>query len=809
MRIPRITILLSPLVAAALIATGCSSQDSTESQDAPTREASATEISDGPMVGGKPSKLPEKIPTNPFEAFNTFMGGYEFLEGILACSQPQGCFGDAGKYELNKKLDEISSQLDELKSDVAEGFAITRLEISEANYANAERDFDARYGSHIPAAMKQLDKMSNLNNSAAVRKTALRDFKREAQFLMPASAESAMRDYLTTLAGNGRSLTQGGFLGAAWKLISAGARQSQGDGKGETPLFLPTSSVNLMSDIGTQHLVEGAQLAGILAAYTVLLDPQEFKDDLDSQDILRRDLESIWTNGVNGVPGSAAITAALPRKMPEQSGVFTSGFGSDKSNGLLVRNFGRTVDPVNRTGPLVNADSAYALTPGFDEWLHDTKRAGDPRRELAISRTGVDWAYYPSNGALATTVTRSSNVPIFPVSDNNYYSEFGSLIATHPQVNAGGVAQFAKADNADQGNAGWDLDLERGRINPAGRSDLCLGYSTRYEGRQYSGISGVGGQWTSGYDAIGPKFAPPYMATKRSDPGGTWRLPRVALKNCANDSTQKWFLQGPIPQDGLSFWNPSELMPLSAGNLAATENDGYPVDMWHVLSLADAQNMRESILGRGVKAARLFELYGSADTAGIDRSLPPLVHPLMWTWEDRVNGDKGAWPPGGDGRMEAYSGDGTEYKWTAAVLPILDGSKQSFYFIGSDGVTKGSSFAKWVSTSAVLGLDVEGCTFLFQLPQNSSFSCNYKQGVNDQLSVPPAQITSSSPLRITAESAGTTSSASATPTESASATPSPSSSTDEDAPNPTDDPDNTPTPSPSSSEAVDESRNEE
>lgn len=747
-----------------MLAAGCSSTE--EAASPPVRFAAPV------------SKLPAKIPTGPLDAFNTFLEGYDFINGLVACSQPQGCFGDGKDYKLNKKLDAISAQLDALKADVQEGFALTRLDITESNYAAAERDYNTRYGAHINSAMKSLARMSNIELTAKERKVALSNFKRSAQVLMPGSADSAMKDYVSTLAGSGQSLTQGGLLGASWKLITAQLRQAQGDAKGTTPLYLPASSVNLMSDIGTQRLIEGAQLAAILEAYTVLLDPEDYDGDQKAQNDLRRDMREMWLNGIDGAPGAAAITAALPRKLPSQSGAFTSGFGLNKSDGVLIRNFGPVVEPLKRTGPLVNQDSGYSLAPGLDEWLYDTKKAGDPRRELTLSRAGVDWQFDPASKTLSTTLTSDTKLPYIVLLGGKLTSELGAVMAVHPRkLAAGEVVPFVKAGAGTAGQQEWKLDPKRGYISPEGRPDLCMAFSARAaRGTQHSGVSGVGGQWSRNFYGIGPRFDNPSVPYSRPNGEnlGTDALPRISLKDCSSDPMKQWFLDGPVPQDGLPFSDPAALMDLSPTNIVAVEEDDYPLALWHGLSAADVKKMRTVILERGLKTGALFDLYGSVSTPGMDRSLPPNLHPAMWTAvRYDLSTPLGVRQPTKD--LPGPDAVDELFNWTAAVLPVIDAGKKTFYFLGTDSYNvDGTGTAPWITTAAVLAVDIEPCTFVFVTPTSEQFDCDYKNEVEAQIATPATSISQGSALRRDPHGAAPEASASADASPAPSASESPS-----------------------------------
>lgn len=730
--------LPAAILTVALAMTGCASDP------APTsREAAG--------LGVKLPKLPAKLPEGPLDAINIALSLPSLLFGIMSCAEPQGCFGDAGAYEVQQTIKRITEQLATIKTNVATGIATTRVDIAESGYAQVEQDYNSRYGVHITAAYRAMGRMSDPASTASERQKALRSFKAEAKVMMPTTPEAAMRDYLTTVAGSGQSLSQAGLLGATWKLITAQIRQGQGDAQGKLPFYLPASSINLMSDMGSQRIIEGSQFMSILAAYAAALDPDEFATDEDRR-VFTEELDSLWRRGVDGVPGAAAIAASLPRAVPAQSGVFTV-LGADANNGLLVRNFGPVVDSPERTGPLQNADAGYALYPGLDPWLLSTKDRGDARRELTLSRGGAEWSYDRESGTLTTTLT---DTPYAKLKD-----ELGTLMAVHPtRLAAGEVVPFARAGAVSSDRAAWSLDESTLRISVKGRTDLCMALSSRFQ-PQSGGVE-------RSYSAIGPAFG--------TTPSiGKTVLPRIVLRTCAPTPEQQWFFNGPVPMDGLPFWSPASLLSVSPTNGSAVTDDTYPLDFWRLLSSGDARDMFRAIAAQGMRDSLLFEKYGSPSTDAVDRALPPIVHPIAWILETQGNRSIALPNSAVDTNTRAVS----DYSSTAVVLPVQDIESRSFFVrpFSNGPITSGRELlaaqdAPWISTAALLAIDVEPCTFAFIAPSGSSFTCRYKADLMRDLNAPPVRLTRNSPMRMplteAAPSASSSPRSTATPTPSAS-----------------------------------------
>ena len=779
----RLAVGLVGALSVALVASACSgesvSQGSGVSEETPAvvREA-----------GGIKPSLPKKIPKEPLEAVNVLLESAGFYEGLLNCFTDVGCFAEDDTTQ--RMIEDVTAQIEDLKAEVSAGIAATRIDVARGDYARAERGYDDRYGTHIAEAMRFLDRMSDPSLSEFERNDAREDFLLEARVLVPATAASAIRGFLTSVGGNGGAQSNGGLLGAAWNLITATERSVQGDAKGEVPVFLPAKSANLMLAIGTQRLLEGTQLVTIALAYEVLSDPDLYEGDLDAQDALRQDLRTLWLNGSGTVPGAAAITAALPRELPNQSGVFTQGFGDDvaASDGLLVRNFGPTVDAASRPGPIVNADAGYSMAAGIDEWLDFTRRNSGARRELILARAGDTWSYAQATGALTTTVTSTD----FP----RLKDELGTLIATHgTPARADDVATFARLGTVFGSAIGWDLDIGDARISVREGSGLCLANLTRSDG--YSPVRGYDklvSYWRPIY-APGPSYGEPSVST-------SYVAPRLRVTPCANDTRQQWFLQGPVPLDGLPFDSPSKLLSLSETNAEAIEA-GYPIEFWSVLTPGDARTIFRAITARAVDPTDLFMQYGSALTPAVERALPPVLRlPVKWldfTGSDQPQVLQRDAPVGVEDRNRVKNAD---YSMSGVAFPVSGGQffvrplNEKPFAAGYDTITEPG-----LSTAAILGMPVEPCIFSFLPPRGTSFSCQYKDEVRDMLAIPGASLSTTSPLNANigsapsrSPSASPGSSPSASPTvspgetTSPSATPSPGRNETDETPEPEESP---------------------
>lgn len=776
----------------AILATGCSgapnADDATSSSTAVVREA------------GKLPSLPVKIPTGPFDIIDMILGNQDFLGSLFSCMLGFGCF-EKSEDPTQKVLRRISSQLTAVKAEVQAGIAATRVDLATGEYAAAQQAYDEKYGDHVEVAARYLERITDSSLTDAQREAAKRSFMREGALLVPATSASAVRGYLTALAGNGGTMSSGGLLGSAWNLVSAQERSAQGDASGDLPAFLPAKSANLMSALGTQRLLEGSQFILVTVAYELLRSPKRYEDPR-AQQLLRRDLKALWINGTGSIPGVAAITAALPRELPNQSGVFTQGFGDDiaESGGLLVRNFGPTVDTGTRTGPIVSADAGYSLAPGLDEWLVVT---GTPEknarpsdyvgvRDLTLSRTHDAWGYDNASGSLATTVTATD----FP----ELTGELGSLVATYPSApKAGDAASFAKAGSAAAAAAatGWELDPANARIRARGATGLCLAVASRDVGSekwQYESLRfGLRG-YQSGYR----KLAWAYRPTMSMYGGYLAIPPRLQLADCATDSLQQWFLEGPVPMDGLPFGSPAELLPLSGANVEAIET-GYPIEAWSTLTGDDVTRIFALLKARSVDATSLFRRYGAPFTRGDERALPPILHlPLSW----ETDSDGYYLPPSELARNgTAYIRGNNGFAMTGVAFPVVGGKFAVRVLDAWKPPKSGGNSVDLpgMSTAAILGMRVETCTFSFLPPRGEEFPCAYKNDVRSQLTVPAVTLSAGSPLeQLPSETPDEGDLASASPSGLASGSPSPSSSDDATAsPSPTPTKAPSPTPSPS------------
>ena len=780
MRSRAIAPLASVLVAVSLLVTACASGPQEESV---SREAAG--------VGLGIPMLPTKPPENVIDLYNQVYDATGFLQGILSCGTKLGCFGEEPDDGTLLALREISVELEGIRADVAAGIATTRLDLAEASYAQAEQAYKRRFGTSVATAYRALTVMSDPASSDAERRRASKTFLLEAPAIMPGTAETAMQEFLGMVGGTGETLTQAGLLGATWKLIAAQVRQQQGDANGSLPVYMPASAINLMANMGTQRMIESVQLATLLTAYTIARYPKDYEGNTAAQDELRREITSLWMNGDGGTPGAASITASLPRTVPAQSGVFY-GLGKDSNAGLLVRNFGPVVDAIQRPGPMVNADAGYALTPALDDWLWVTRFRKDPRRELSLSRSGVQWTYDQATGSLTTTITTT---PIPSLAD-----ETGSLVAVHPATLAAGeIVRFARSGSVSSDTSAWVFDERSSRISPKGRSDLCMALSERvsrfrFDGqlpREWTKNTNAQG-WQFGYDKVG--FV--YDRTPSVTGSALVGFPRIMLKPCAPDSMQQWYLDGPIPQDGLPFWDVNALMPLSPTNTEAVEKDVYPLNLWRVLKNQDVKDIFSVIAARGLGDAAIFEQYGSARTPPIDRALPPAAHPLMWaTAKEPFSFD-----------VPSDNGVGqTSYPVLGVAFPVVDGANSGFSVrpvrVSSADASRlfvEKSRVPWLSTAAVLGLDVDPCTFTFVAPARSTFACEYKNRIKDELAVPEVPLTTGSRLRAPARPIPSEEANPSSPTPSPSNTVSPSPTDPSPSPTDPESPDPSPTdPSPS------------
>lgn len=745
---------ISAGIAVMMVVTACSSPQ----DEQVTREAAG--------LGATIPSLPTKAPENVFGLYNQLLDGSAFATGILSCLSAAGCFGDSKADATRAALKNISGELDGIKADIASGIATTRLDVAESNYALVEQAYNRKFGTHIATAYRALLTMSDAASSTAQRSRAFKNFKVEAEAVMPATAETAMQTYLGTVGGTGQALTQAGLLGATWRLITAQIRQEQGDANGSVPVYMPASAINLMANMGTQRLIEGAQLAAILTAYSVTLYPEDYANNTRAQDELQREITSLWINGYEGTPGAASIAASLPRTVPAQSGVF-SDLGTDGSAGLLVRNFGPVVDPSGRPGPLVNADAGYVLSPGLDDWLWVTRFRNDARRELTLGRSGPEWSYDQATGSLTMTIARTA---IPDLSD-----EAGSVVAVHPATLAAGeIVRFTRAGTAPEGTSGWIFDANAARISPNGRPDLCMALGARVSPWQRD--FQIPKEWIKGVTAQGWRFSYDKIAwlddrTPSIANAGMIALPRITLQPCAPDSMQQWYVDGPVPQDRLPFWDVNALMSVSPTNAEAVDKDAYPLNFWRVLKNQDVKNLFSVIASRGLDDATLFERYGSVRTPPVDRALPPALHPLMFAtarapyWFD-VPTDRG--------------GGQDTYPVLGVAWPVTDGATKGFSVrpvrVSSVEVSRtfvAATSVPWLSTAAMLGLDVDPCTFTFVPPARATFACEYKNRVKDEVAVPQLPLTAKSRARATTPDAVVPSASTSTPDDAPSDTPSP------------------------------------
>lgn len=777
--------------------TGCSTDPNAQE---PSREA------EGVIVGASwlPKQLPTKFPTSPLEFVQSLLGEQDFIGGLLSCLMPSGCFPGAAADKTAEKLDKLSKQIDGLQKDVATGLAATRLDIAKSDYSRVEESYNEKFGNRIDVAYGLLRSMSDSSLSKAKRNRARADFEREAALLVPATTVSAMTTFMTAIAGKSDQMSKGALLGSAWSVISAKERSVLNDSKGELlPVFLPARSANLMTAMGTQRLAEGAQLLAIVTAYEVLRSPTEYETEEERKE-LASDLKELWLNGFGKAPGAAAITAALPRVLPSQSGVFTEGFGDGvkKTGGLLIRNFGPVVDAVNRTGPIVSADSGYALTPGIDEWLKRTKSKGDAKQELTVERAGANWQYDPSSGSLTTSVTATS----YP----ELVSELGSLVATHSAgPKAGEVAGFGRVGQVANDRARWELDPENARIHVGtDSSKLCLKVITRHQN-----TSRTDDIVMYGYDK--PMwFDKPW---KRPSNGveAVPLAPRLSVAACADDTMQQWFLQGPVPMDGLPFGDADALKNLSVSNVTSEEL-GYPVGEWESIDSERVYALFDFLNSRSIDPRALFTAYGSALTPPDDRALPPVLFPAF------RYGDEKRTIAGQFQNHSKYTGDALAYalqEWlkgwgdpAKVAMVVFPLGKDSFLLRPVDGTApfqqgKDTVTEPGMPTAAVMVRDVDTCTFAYIPPTDGPFDCEYKNSVKAELIAPTARLAAGSPLLTIPtpkEAAATLSpSASASPTASSSESASPTASpTSEKSANPkaSDDPAR-PEPTPDGSKA--------
>ena len=350
---------------------------------------------------------------------------------------------------------------------------------------------------------------------------------------------------------------------------------------------------------------------------------------------------------------------------------------------------------------------------------------------------------------------------------------------------SGDVAGFAREGSAAASNIGWDLDPANARISVRGSSSLCLANLTRNDG--------ISGSTIRGYDKLAGWWRPIFAGGKDSNAyaGMVPIAPRLRVTACANDTLQQWFLEGPIPMDGLPFGSPSELLPLSPTNADIIDTD-YPLDYWSVLSPEDVRTIFRAIAARAVDATRIFTQYGSALTPGSDRALPPMLR-LPVIWLDLPGDDQ----PGVLGRKDRetvstrdvnriknidYSMSGVAFPVTGGAFSIQPLNEKSFA-VGYETLTEPG-----LSTAAILGMPVEPCVFTFLPPRGDSFPCQYKNDVQSIVATPGSSLSETSVLN-----------KSVSPSTSRSPSATPSSST---SPSPTASPSTSPTESPSASPSV-------
>lgn len=709
-----------------MVLTGCSGDANPEST--PTVERVA-----GPVTSGKGGLAPI---SEVLESLDKVMFSKELFDGLLACATDAGCFGDEGSTEISAQLQAISQQLELISADVKEGIAATRVDVATQGYAEAERSYNSAFGTRINAAIDSLAAMTNPATTPDDREAARADFEADARVLMPGAPKTTLMDFFGSIAGTGDELSQGGLLGSAWRLIQAQARQDQGDSGGTLPVYLPNDSINLMSNMGTQRLIEGAQLVAILESYSVLANPKLYAKE--SQQVrLAHDLNVIWMNGAPTSkstdtlpirPGAAAVTASLPRVVPNRSGVFTQGFGVDRNQGLLVRNFSQDVDIAGRGGgPIANADAGYHLTPGLDDWFSYTVRANQPRREMVVSRASVNWTYNPADGSLVSRGTKT-DIP-------GLQNEAGDLaIVTAANPGAGSVVGFAKAGSAQA--TAWTMDAKTGRIALRDNPSLCMTVGGRAD--TYSAFSN---NWVRGYDAVGWLY--PDLRYQAWDTHGA--LPRISLATCApGNPAQQWFLSGPTPANGLPWTDAQALIALSPAapddNLAT-----YPAADWKPLTSESAQGIFDALDARKVAVPGFFERYGSVTTPGNTRAMPPILHPVVWQYSSgrRIyDAARSEWPPKAN----------RDFAFTAVGFPIVDdaGSTQFFFHPTSGPALEPGyevSANPWISTAAILGQQVDPCGFTFLTPRNT-YTCSDKQHLLDALLKPVSTLAADSPAML-------------------------------------------------------------
>ena len=690
--LPRTMVKVLAVASALALLAGCSS--------------STVSMTDG-RLAAPGDAVSSGFPGSTFDVLDNILTSSDLYNGLLSCGSAAGCFGDDGQTQILQRLDEISRQLEETKAEINAGLASTRVDVSTGDYAAAERAYSSKFGNYIAQASASLNVMTDPSASADDREYELENFKRDAAILMPGSAQTALTGFFKEIAGSGEELSQGGLLGSAWRLILAKERERQGDAKGQIPAYLPASSVNLMAHMGEQRVIEGSQLVTIIAAYSVILNPTLYAKP-NQQRRLSSDLSAIWRDGGKSTaaggkpvqPGAAAVVAALPRPLPSYSGVFTAGLGVDRNTGLLVRNFGPVANVAMTTGPIVSADSGYALAPGLDNWLATTLNSGSPRRELALSRSSVNWTFDPASGSLTTTVGA--------VALPQLQSEAGVLtVVVGPSPTAGSVIGFARAGTATP--AAWTLDAATGRISLASDPSLCMAVGGRADR-----FSAFGNNWVRGLDALGwlyPDGTYPEWATHGM-------LPRVSLQACQPDTpTQQWFFTGPVPADGLPWADPQALAALDPQAAGMAD---YPAAQWKPLTTEHVEAVFAFLGSRGIKDRALFDLYGAATTPAESRALPPVLHPVVTTFGNRLlDAQAKEWPK--------Y--ENRTFDLSAIVFPTPDASGKPRFTVRPtskpfDDGTDVTSFP-WVSTAAILGQQVEPCEFLYSTPQNTS-QCSYK-----------------------------------------------------------------------------------